>query len=959
MRFTVCGSGVLMLVLGLNAPASSQEIGSRLGSVSGRVVARTTQRAIPGAQVYLPASHLGTITNQEGRYLLPNVPPGEVTIHVQMIGYGAVEEARTVTAGASEVVNFELSLEALSLDGIVVTGTAGQARRREVGNTIVQLSVADVTNRAANVDQLLQAQGAGIAVTDGGGALGQGARIRLRGISSISMGNQPLIYVDGIRISQNYPNQAPLDGTAARQAWVHVSPMNEINPSDIERIEVIKGAAAATLYGTEAAAGVIQIFTKKGKTGAAQWDAQVDFGADKMWKFGIPIEPYMRSEPILRTGLRQHYQLSVQGGVESVQYFLSAGYLDRTGLLPTEAQEQLSLRSNLTFSAAERLQIEYNTSYTRNNLQLAPQSNNSQGYTFQSWMQCGSPLGCDWRDKVHLIDEWEITTDNSHLITGVTARYTPTDWLDTRVTLGIDRVDSEGRNVRPFGFVMQPNGVVDNTQFMQQHTTLDYVSNLSFDFTSELRSTFSVGGQYVRDATATVKAYSDNLPGPGIPTVSSGARRLSAETRQTVNTAGGFLQALTGYRDRYFLTIGVRVDGNSAFGSDFGLQAYPKASATYVVSDEPFWSEGLGDLKLRAAYGHAGRAPGAFDAVRTWEPVGWGGQPAFLPGNTGNENLGPERKKEWEVGFDSGFLEGRLSTEFTYYHATIEDALLPVQLIPSMGFFPVQAGGSVPTQQLENIGKFESSGIELGVNAVALDRPWGTWLVGVTYTSDHSNVVDLGDAKSYSVGGGAFVEVGYPLPAIRGSKLLNPDEIAEPKFAPETLVGPAAPTTTVGVTTSLDLARGITLSGRGEYVGGHWLNYSGWNFQIARGGWPECEARAFAYVKAGRRSELTAYERTMCVSSLSRPPGLFAMPATFFKLREVALSLRVPSRVLQDGVLTLSARNAFRWYNKDWIWNDPEVGGRNAGNLNSVAQSLSDSTLPAPVQYSAALRVKF
>ncbi|MBI4540407.1 MAG: TonB-dependent receptor [Gemmatimonadetes bacterium] len=960
MRFMLGGSGALMLALALNAPASSQEIGRPAqGSISGRVVASGTRRPVPGVQVYLPATSLGTLTNLDGRYLLTSVPVGEVTIRVQMIGYGTLEETRMVAAGASVVVNFELSLEALALDGIVVTGTAGQARRREVGNTIVQLNLENITDRAANVDQLLQGQGPGITVTDGGGALGQGARIRLRGVSSISMGNQPLIYVDGVRISQNYPNQAPLDGTAARQAWVHVSPLNEINPSDIDRVEVIKGAAAATLYGTEAAAGVVQIFTKKGRAGAAKWDAQVDVGADKMWKFGPPIEPFMRSEPILRTGVRQRYQLSVQGGVEAVQYFLSAGYTDRTGNLPTEAQEQLNLRSNLTFTPAKHLYIEYNTSYTRNDLQLAPQSNNSQGYTFQAFMDRGSPLGVNWRDQVHLIDEWEITMDNSHVITGLTARHAPTDWLETRVTVGIDRVDSEGRNVRPFGFVMQPTGVVNNTRFTEQHTTLDYVSNFSFDLTPELKTTFSVGGQYVRDAKATVQAYSDNLPGPGIPTVSSGARRLSSEDRQTVNTGGGFLQALMGYRDRYFLTVGVRIDGNSAFGSDFGLQAYPKASASYVVSDEAFWPKTLGDLKVRAAYGHAGRAPGAFDALRTWAPVGWGGLPAFFPQNTGNPNLGPERKTEWEVGFDSGLFGGRLSTEVTYYHATIEDALLPVQLIPSLGFFPVQAGGSVPTQQLENIGRFENKGLELGVNAIALDRPWGTWEVGVTYTSNRSNVLDLGAAERYSVGGGAFVEVGHPLPAIQGSKLLNPDAIAEPQFSTPSLVGPAAPTRIVGVNTSLNLPRGITLSARGEYVGGHWLNYSGWDFQVSRGGWPECEERAFEYIAAGRRNELTAYERTMCVSSLSRPPGLFAEPATFFKLREVALSVRVPSRILQDGVLTLSARNALRWFNKDWTWNDPEVGGRNAGDLNSVAQALADSSLPAPVQYSASFRVRF
>ena len=969
MRYIMLGGlGALMFAVVLSAPAFSQGIGPQLaqGSISGQVVASGTQRPIAAAQVYLPGLSLGTLTNRGGRYVLINVPVGEVSIRVEILGYSSVEETSMVTAGAAAMANFELSLEALALDEIVVTGTAGQARRREIGNTIVQMEVGDITDAAANIDQLLQAQGPGISVIDGGGGLGQGARIRLRGISSISMANQPLIYVDGVRISQSYPGQAPLDGTKARQAWISVNPLNEINPNDIERIEVIKGAAAATLYGTEAAAGVIQIFTKKGRPGPAQWDAEVSIGADKMWEFGPSYpggsEPFMRAEPLLSTGIRQRNSLSVRGGVESIQYFLSAAYSSRTGMLPNESQDQLNLRSNLTFTPARNLVVEYNTTYTRNDMQLAPHSNNSQGLLYQPWYHRGSPLGEFWRDRIHLVEVWEITMDNSHLITGVTARHTPTSWLDTRVTVGIDRVDSEIRNIRPFGFVMQPKGVINNTRFTELHTTWDWVSNVSLDLgllASELETTLSVGGQYVRQAMSTVQAYSDNLPGPGIPTVSSGARRLSGEDRQTVNTGGGFVQALFGYRDRYFFTVGMRVDGNSAFGSDFGVQSYPKVSASYVVSDEPGWSSSLGDLRLRAAYGQAGRAPGAFDALRTWEPAGWGGEPAYMPQNTGNPNLGPERKTEWEAGFDSGFFEGRLTTTGTYYKATIEDALLPVQLVPSEGFYPVQAGGSKPTLQLENIGKFENSGIELGVNAVALDRRWGTWDVGVAYTQNRSNVLDLGDAERYSVGGGSFVRVGHPLPSVESAKLLNPDAIAEPEFAEEFLAGPAAPTRIIGVNTSLNLARGIKLSARGEYVGGHWLNHSGWRSQLGRGGWPECELRAWDFMASGRRDELTARERMLCDPALSRPRGLFAEPATFFKLREVALSVPVPGRVFENGVLTLSVRNAFRWYNKGWSWNDPEVGGRSSGDLNTPAQALSDSTLPAPVSYTASLRLRF
>src|SRR5690606_27810781 len=182
-------------------------------------------------------------------------------------------------------------------------------------------------------------------------------------------------------------------------------------------------------------------------------------------------------------------------------------------------------------------------------------------------------------------------------------------------------------------------------------------------------------------------AYSENFPGVAVPTVTAGSVKQALENRQRVINAGFFLQELIGFKDRYFLTLGARVDGNSAFGRDFGLQMYPKVSGSWVLSDEAFWNEGWGTVKLRAAYGQAGRAPGAFDAVRTWEAVGWRGNPAFRPYNEGNPVLGPETTAETEVGFDAAFLDQRVGVDFTYFYAKTSDALFRVRLTPSGGFF--------------------------------------------------------------------------------------------------------------------------------------------------------------------------------------------------------------------------------------------------------------------------------
>src|SRR5690606_22281725 len=155
---------------------------------------------------------------------------------------------------------------------------------------------------------------------------------------------------------------------------------------------------------------------------------------------------------------------------------------------------------------------------------------------------------------------------------------------------------------------------------------------------------------------------------------------------------------------KYFLTLGLRVDGNSAFGEGFGLQTYPKASAAWVISDEDFWPENFGSLRVRTAYGQSGRAPGTFDAVRTWDPIGFIGRPAFQPDNRGNPDLGPEITSEFEMGFEGSWLEDRLSATFTYFNQKTSDALMNVSAIPSLGF---------SSSQQENVGEIENKGVEL------------------------------------------------------------------------------------------------------------------------------------------------------------------------------------------------------------------------------------------------------
>ena len=287
----------MIALLGLSA----ESVAAQEGRISGTVT-DPAGTPLPGVQVYVPGLQIGGLSRANGRYLILNVPAGTHTVRAERIGLGSSEQEVTVADGGTAVANFVLEAQALGLDEIVVTGTAGAARRREIGNAITQLNVADVPDRPTQVSDLLQGAAPGIELTGGGGQLGQGKQIRLRGNSSVSMTNQPIIYIDGVRMMDGaFPRvRSAAVSPQGRGAQITASPLDNINPNDIERIEVLKGSAATTLYGTEASAGVIQVFTKRGTRGAPVWTAEMQQGTGWAKQYGANGVNYMNMEHFLR-----------------------------------------------------------------------------------------------------------------------------------------------------------------------------------------------------------------------------------------------------------------------------------------------------------------------------------------------------------------------------------------------------------------------------------------------------------------------------------------------------------------------------------------------------------------------------------------------------------------------------------------------------------------------------------
>ena len=245
------------------------------GTVSGRVTDADNAQPIVAAQVSIDGTTLGRATGDDGRFVIGGVPAGTHTVVVRRIGYVRQTRSIVVTGSGTTTADFVLIKSTVSLTGVVVTAT-GEERKKEVGNAITTVGAEDFARGAvANTQQILQGRSTGVTVLGNSGQPGAGGNIRLRGVNSITQGNRPLIYVDGVRI---FNGNSPT-GVSSRQS---VSPLNDIAAADIERIEIVKGPAATTLYGTEASGGVIQIFTKRGREGPAVWTLEAAGGVNSM-----------------------------------------------------------------------------------------------------------------------------------------------------------------------------------------------------------------------------------------------------------------------------------------------------------------------------------------------------------------------------------------------------------------------------------------------------------------------------------------------------------------------------------------------------------------------------------------------------------------------------------------------------------------------------------------------------
>ncbi|MGH7623758.1 MAG: TonB-dependent receptor domain-containing protein, partial [Gemmatimonadaceae bacterium] len=327
----------------------------------------------------------------------------------------------------------------------------------------------------------------------------------------------------------------------------------------------------------------------------------------------------------------------------------------------------------------------------------------------------------------------------------------------------MDYTDEDGRGLERFA---PPNlapftlggaaGRIGQTLSSTSLTTLDYNGTVKVNLTPAITSSSSLGGQWYRTALHQSFLGGIGFPGPGITTVSGTATALPSTQGDTINTTiGGYAQEEIGLHDRLFLTGAFRVDNNSAFGDQFRWITYPKLSASWIVSDEPFWTvHFVNSLKLRAAYGESGRAPLAFSALRAYQPVqGPLGSNAFTAGSYGNPDLKPERGKETEVGFEAD-LWNRVHLDFTYYNKHTTNEIVAQAVAPSSGFTGTQ---------YQNLGQVNNHGIELQAVLQVLRMQNFAWEITGNYATAHNKIISLGGVPSLVTTAGQANVVGNPI----------------------------------------------------------------------------------------------------------------------------------------------------------------------------------------------------
>lgn len=913
-------------------------------TVTGRVTSEDEPEGIPGVNILVKGTGVGTATDLDGRYSI-SVNSADDVLVFSFVGYDPQE----VRVGNQSEINVSLAPDTETLGEVIVVGY-GEQDRRTLTSSISSIKGKDVENLPiTSPDQLLQGRAPGVVVNTESGEPGGGMNIRIRGTTSITGNSDPLYVIDGVPIISS--------NLAATTFGQPTNPLADLNPADIESMEILKDASATAIYGARAANGVVLITTKRGKAGKPVVNISMYGGISEPWRspndlrvdgptferlqneasrnnwqdrYGSLDAPnssgqaYQAPFPnpdgaidtnwfdeIFQTGSIRSLDASVAGGDERIKYFVSGNNFFQEGLVRPSSFERSSARMNLDFMVTPRLKIGTSATYSVNTRDRALNGNAIEGAlstaffypsNYPVFNEDGSYFRPFWENPVAVANETDYLMKTTRMIGSIYADWEITDGLVFRSTWSIDNnLVEEDRYFNTFlaagaalngsaqSFVTRSNNWINEN-------VLTYQKNIGDNNFNILLGNTLQENQFLR-----TQAFGQGFPSNSFKRIESAAVKNSSSTGTSWGIASFFSRINYGYKGKYLFTANMRADASSRFGADNRWGYFPSVAGAWRIVDESFMESirsTVSDLKIRASYGITGNQGGIgdFQALGLWGgmrgglnlggvgqptgPASYVDAPGIAPNQLANPDLRWETTAQFNIGVDVGLWEDRLTLTFDYYDKQTKDLLLNVPVPKSLGF-------SVLTQ---NFGEMENRGFELGINAAIIEKEDFTWTSSFNISRNNNLVKRLAFPFTTFTRDYVRVEEGQPLNSfwVHVQEGVDPqtgdiiwDTMGDEEFNP-------------------NVHRQIMGSAIPRYVGGwtNMINYKNWDFmaffQFSEGNNTLNYGRFF-FEHGGERS--TGYSAQQ-LGRWQQPGDVTDIPR--MASRNYSADLR-PSRHVEDG----------------------------------------------------------
>lgn len=960
---------------------------SLMQTVSGTVTDGQSGETLPGVNVIVKGTTIGTSTNSEGAFKL-TVESLQDTLVVSYVGY----QTREVPINGRTEIDISLVAQAVAGEELVVIGY-GEVEKRDLTGSVSSVSEEDFnTGAQANVDQLIQGRIPGVQMTQTSGEPGARASIRIRGTNSITAGNEPLYVIDGM------PG----------------APLNALNPGDVESIEVLKDASATAIYGSRGANGVILITTKQGETGDISVSYNGSVGSQEVankldlmnggeymtFINGIREDqgqppPFSQQEidaigggtdwqdAIFRNALVQDHQISFSGGSgEGTRYYISANYYGQEGIIVSSNMKRYGARMNISHSTDKfDFGVNLNTTVVQNDyvplgtginigagvmgstLQMdpvLPVRNEDGEYAESPTQDLNNPLALAQTTYHDL--ETNRTFGNAYV------EYSILDNLSARVNFGSNR---SIRRDDDYNTKVTKVGQLDNgLAHIGENESSDYLAEFTLNYDATIDESHDInavaGYTYQVFINRGFDATSRDFPTDAFRTNNLSAGNTELYTQGSGKTKNQLLSWLGRvnytYQDRYLATVSFRIDGSSRFGTDNQYGYFPSMALGWRISDEPFFPETdlFSDLKLRASYGVTGNQEiGNYNSLVLLGTVGdaifnGGRQVSIAPFQLANPNLKWETTEQFNIGLDFGLWEDRITGTLDYFVNNTYDLLLNLPIPRTSGF----------DTSLQNVGDTENSGFELMLDSRNLSGDFA-WSTTFNFATVENKVTNLGELPFILQGGLAFqsdftiLREGDPINAYWGYQVdgifqsqQEIDGSAQPGAEPgdlrfrdisgdgaitsddRTILGDPFPDVTLGLNNNFGY-KGFTLDVFLESR----LGYEMLNFSRLESETPIQSLRnRQAYVldrwtledPSTEHPSFVNYDRSFAVNSR------VVEDASFLRLKNVRLSYTFPSSVNLGGVSSLSvyasAQNLVTI--TDYSGYDPDVSSFGDGYSN-------------------------